>query len=89
MFLGYGIIQIVQKMLLLKRRWPDKNLITLFTIISKFRFNLTQRVMGSLVYYKKPDQGSEKKKKHFHKYIWKLSFLFKETFLIRKTLILY
>ena len=30
LFLGYGMIQVVQKMLL-KRRWPNKNFITLFT----------------------------------------------------------
>ena len=36
-------------MLLLKRRWPIKNCITLFTSNSKFRLNLTQRVTGSLV----------------------------------------
>ena len=37
--------------------------------------------------YKKQEQGITEK--HFRKYIWKLSFLFKETFSIRKTLILY
>ena len=34
MFLGCGIIQVVQKMLL-KRRWPNKNFIALFTSNSK------------------------------------------------------
>ena len=52
LFLGYGIIQVVQKMLLLKRRWPNKKFITLFTSNSKFRLNLTQRVTGSLVLYR-------------------------------------
>ena len=50
LFLEYGIIQVVQKMLLLKKRRPNKNLITLFTSNSIFRLNLTQRVTGSLVY---------------------------------------
>ena len=45
LFLGYGIIQVVQKMLLLKRSWPNKNFITLFTSNSKLRLNLTQRVI--------------------------------------------
>ena len=36
--------------------------------------------------YKKQDQGSTEK--HLCKYIWKLSFLFKEPFSKRKTLIL-
>ena len=40
--------------------------------------------------YKKQDQGTtHKKKKKKNKYIWKLSFLFKEIFSIRKTLFLY
>ena len=38
--------------MLLKRRWPNKIFITLFTRNSKFRLNLTQRVTGSLVTYK-------------------------------------
>ena len=53
MFLRYRIIQVGQK--ILKRRWPKKYFITLFTSNSKlFRLNLTQRVMGSpsLVYYR-------------------------------------
>ena len=37
--------------MLLKRRWPNKNFITLFTSNSKFRLNLTQRVTGSQVFY--------------------------------------
>ena len=49
LFLGYGIIQVIQKMLLLNRRCPNKNFSTLFTSNSKFRLNLTQRVTGSLV----------------------------------------
>ena len=52
MFLRCGIIiQVVQKMLLLKRSWPYKNFITLFTSNSKFRLNLTQRVTGSLYHF--------------------------------------
>ena len=50
LFLGYGILQVVQKMLLFIRRWPNKNFTTPFTSNSKFILNLTQRVTGSLVY---------------------------------------
>ena len=44
-------MQVAQKMLLLKRRRPNKNFITLFSSNSKFRLNLTQLVKGSPVIY--------------------------------------